>query len=135
MSRVVTQLRPQIIIFGVIGFLNTLLHGLVLLVSVELLYLPVVVAHSFAFLSANIFSYLLNTRFTFNIPPSIVFYVKFFMGSIASFFLTLMISSVAEWYGLHYWFGFSVIVVCVPALSFLLMKFWIFRFPGANTIS
>jgi putative flippase GtrA len=119
--------RLQIIKFASIGVVNTLLHGSVLWIVVERLHWPVLVAHCLAFIVANVFSYIMNCQWTFKSHFSFKSYVKFLSASLVSLLLTLFISGVAQWQGFNYWFGFAMIVVLVPALNFLLIKFWAFN--------
>jgi putative flippase GtrA len=132
-----TGSRFQIITFAGIGVANTFFHGLVLVFVMENLKWPVLLAHLLAFSAANIFSYVLNSRFTFHSALGLVSYGRFLIASLFSLCLTLMISGAAQWWGLHYWKGFLLVVILVPIFSFVIMKFWIFnpvkKLPDFNT--
>ena len=119
--------RHQIIAFASIGLTNTLLHGVVLWLVVEVLGWAVVLAHLLAFSIANMASYVLNSHLTFKAPLTWAAYFKFLTASLVSLFLTLSISWWAQWYGLHYRLGFFLVIVMVPSVSFVLMKFWAFK--------
>lgn len=116
----------QFIKFAVIGVLNTLIHGGILTLAVEAFKADVVVANLIAFITANVFSYFMNSIVTFKAPIALLYYVKFFATSLFSLGLTLLIAWLAELYGLHYLVGFLFIIVLVPILSFFIMKFWAF---------
>lgn len=118
--------HAQLMCFALIGVANTLVHGAILVVAVEWVALGVTVAHLVAFCVANIFSYLMNSWLTFKAALSLSRYVRFFLASLLSLGLTLLLAWVAEVYGLHYLLGFVLIVVVVPLLSFAVMKFWTF---------
>lgn len=119
--------RHQFIKFAAIGVANTLLHGLVLGGLVDGLAWPVVPSHLAAFCAANIFSFILNSYFTFKTQMTAQLYARFFLASLLSLALTLSLSALAQWYGLGHWHGFALIVLLVPVFSFVLMKFWTFR--------
>jgi putative flippase GtrA len=110
----------------VIGIVNTLLHGAILSVLVELAGFDVVLGNLIAFICANVFSYFANSYVTFKMPPSFPHYVRFVLTSLTSLALTLGIAWAAEFAGLHYWEGFIMIIAIVPAASYLFMKFWAF---------
>ena len=116
----------QLATFGVIGVLNTLIHGGVLSFAVEVLAWGVVLAHLLAFMLANAFSYLMNSHWTFKTPLTWARYGRFFLASLLSLALTLILAKAADGYGAHYLVGFALVVVCVPLLSFALMRFWVF---------
>ncbi len=122
--------NAQLLFFGLIGVANTLIHGAVLVLMVECLAVDVTASHLFAFCVANIFSYLMNSRLTFKARLALVRYVRFFLASLLSLGLTLLLSWITDAYGLHYLLGFVLVVVLVPLFSFLVMKFW--AFAGAH---
>ena len=116
----------QFLTFAVIGVVNTIVHGSILTLAVEWMQTPVVIAHLFAFSIANLFSYVMNSRLTFMAAITITRYVRFFLASLLSLCLTLLLAWMMDRFGFHYLVGFLLIVVLVPVLSFLLMKFWAF---------
>lgn len=118
--------HAQLLRFAAIGVLNTLVHGAILVAAVEYLALGVTPAHLVAFFTANVFSYCMNSRFTFAAPLSWRRYGRFLAASLLALAMTLCLSWLADRQGLHYLAGFALIVVLVPMCSFLLMKFWIF---------
>ncbi|MBL4307083.1 GtrA family protein [Vibrio fluvialis] len=116
----------QIIIFAIIGAINTVLHAVTLVSCVELLTIDSTLANAIAFMAANIFSYFANSKITFKSVVSLKRYISFFSASILSLLLTLTISYVSNFYGFHYLIGFGFIIVLVPAISFIIMKFFVF---------
>lgn len=126
MIRALFARYAQLLCFALVGVANTLVHGAILVVAVEWVALGVTVAHLVAFCVANIFSYLMNSWLTFKAALSLSRYARFFLASLLSLGLTLLLAWVSELYGLHYLLGFVLIVVVVPLLSFAVMKFWTF---------
>lgn len=118
--------HAQLICFALIGIANTLIHGGILILSVEQLRLNVTLAHLLAFCCANIFSYLMNSWLTFKTAISVSRYARFFFASMLALGLTLVISWLADLYELSYLIGFILIVFLVPFINFLTMKFWAF---------
>lgn len=118
--------HAQFLCFALIGITNTLIHGGILMLVVEVLQLNVTLSHLLAFCCTNIFSYLMNSWLTFKTQLSLSRYARFFLASMLALGLTLLISWLADRYGLNYLSGFVLIVFLVPCLSFLTMKFWAF---------
>ena len=116
----------QFLPFAIIGSVNTLIHGGILVLSIEQLRLDITVSHMLAFFLANIFSYIANSKITFRSPITLSRYKRFVLASLLSLGLTLLLSWVANFYGLHYLAGFALIVVLVPILSFMVIKTWVF---------
>lgn len=125
MNRIFLKYK-QIIIFAIIGVINTALHAVMLVLCVELLIIDSTLANAIAFMAANIFSYFANSKITFKSVVSFRRYVSFFSASILSLLLTITISYISNCYALHYLIGFGFIIVLVPAISFIVMKFFVF---------
>jgi len=116
----------QVIQFGCIGLLNTALHASVVIGLVEHLQLNPVAANAIAFFLANIFSYCLNSKITFKSAFSFGGYLRFLSVSFVSLGGTLLISWLGELWGLDYRISLIGVILLVPAISFLAMKFWAF---------
>jgi putative flippase GtrA len=117
---------PEFVRFGLIGMANTLLHGTVLSFLVEFAHIAVVPSNMAAFLVSNIFSYFANAALTFRTTPSLRSYLKFFSASLVALSLTLLVSWAMEKLGFSYRQGFLAVIVLVPAISFLVIKLWVF---------
>lgn len=116
----------QFLTFAAIGVVNTLVHGSILTLAVEWMLTPVVLAHLFAFCIANVFSYVMNSRLTFRVSMTLARYIRFLAASLLALGLTLFLAWVMDRLGFQYLVGFLLIVVLVPIISFMLMKFWAF---------
>ncbi|EMF8579375.1 TPA: GtrA family protein [Escherichia coli] len=114
-------------VFAGIGIANTTLHAMVLTSLVEVIALDVTLANFISFMVANMFSYILNSNFTFLQPLSFYMYIKFLIASLLSLILTLMISELGKFFDLHYLVSFIFIIFLVPIFSFTLMKLWTFK--------
>jgi len=114
----------EVVRFFLIGGANTFIHGCILAILVNNILMSVVAANLLAFSIANIFSYIMNCIFTFNVKFCLRRYAKFFSSSIVSLLMTLAISAYTEHLGYHYLVGFFAIVVTVPVMSFIMLKFW-----------
>ncbi len=116
----------EFIRFGLVGVVNTGVHAGIVIAFMETLGPPAYVANGIAFMFANVMSYCLNSRFTFHTPISLKGYRKFLLVSLLSLTLTLAITSLAEYLGLHYGFGLMLVIFVVPVLNYLVMKMWAF---------
>ena len=125
MKRFISKYK-QIITFSIIGVINTTLHGVVLVFCVELLTINSTLSNAFSFMVANVFSYFANSMVTFKSIVSFPRYFDFFSASMFSLLLTLTISYISNLYAFHYLIGFLFIVVFVPILNFIIMKFFVF---------
>lgn len=116
----------QFLTFSLIGVANTVTHGAVLMLCVEIWSLAVVLSHLISFGVANIISFVLNSMYTFHTKITFRRYAKFWTASMVSLGLTLVLSLLINQYGFHYMAGFLIIVIVVPIVSFMIMKFWAF---------
>ena len=121
--------KRQFLVFAGIGVANTTIHAIVLTSLVEFIDLDVTMANFISFMIANIFSYVSNSRLTFLQPLSFYMYLKFLIASLLSLILTLIISELGRFFGLHYLLSFVFIIFLVPIFSFALMKLWTFKIP------
>lgn len=118
------KLPVQFVKFGMVGVVNTVVHGLVLLLAVEILQTGPLLGNLLAFLVANVSSFLMNSHWTFKTSHNIYLYGKFFLSSLIALCLTLFIASFFEFIELHYWLGFACIVLTVPPFNYLILKRW-----------
>lgn len=113
--------------FGLSGILATGLHVLVASTLITTV-LPVpAAANGIAFVVANLFSYTINTLWTFSHPLHGRSLVRFLLVSLAGFVIAVTVSGLAEWYGLHYWYGIGLVVCGATPVTFLLHNFWTYK--------
>jgi len=122
--------RRQVLVFALLGGINTLLHSAVVVAAVESGLLPPVPANVLAFAVANTFSYFANCRFTFHSHPTWARYRTFLGVSLVSLVLTIALSSLAELMGWHYLVGLGMVLLAGPVLTYVLHKRITFRRPG-----
>lgn len=113
--------------FSGIGVINTALHTAIVVLAVEILVIHPVPANGVAFVTANIFSYWANRRWSFRAPGSLRQYARFLAVSLLGLALTLIVSGFAAWAGWHYLIGLALVFVALPAFSFFLHWQWTFK--------
>lgn len=119
-----------LLVFGVIGVINTLLHTGAVVALVEGALAGPVPANVAGFALANTFSYFANCRLTFRQAPGWRSYRKFLAVSMLSLGLTVALSALAETMGWHYLVGLLLVLLCGPVLTFLLHRAFTFGRPA-----
>ncbi len=122
------HLSRQLLIFGMVGVVSTLIHFTVLYLLVESAGVPPVTANFFAFTASLMGSFGLNHRYTFQsclhwkktLP-------KYTITVLIGFLLNQSIMWVAvERLHISYLYGFVCVTVAVPLSNFILHKYWTF---------
>lgn len=113
--------------FSLIGLFNTLIHFLIVVGCVEIFEVHPVVSNILAFIVANTFSFWANSRWNFRTGMNYGRYVKFFTVSTVGLIVTVLMSSLAEWLKLHYFFGILFIFIAMPILTFTMHYKWTWR--------
>lgn len=85
------------------------------------------IANGVAFSFSTLFSYVINSLWSFSVPLRRQTLFRFLVVSLAGLCLTVSISFVAESLQYGYWSGVLGIVITVPALTFLLHKTWTYK--------
>lgn len=117
----------QALRFALSGFLVTGLHVIFATTFIHILLLAPSLANGLAFVVATVFSYLLNTTWSFSSPLHGRTLIRFFVVSAIGLSLAMALSGAAQYYGLHYWYGIVFVVCTVPPVTFLLHNFWTYR--------
>ena len=113
--------------FCITGVANTLIHIGMVVFLVEALATFPPLANVVAFSVATLFSYLVNTFWSFRSRPSRRSLFRFWIVCLICLVLAFGISWMAEVLGFHYLIGvFSVIAVTV-SVGFGLHQFWTYR--------
>lgn len=110
--------------FCITGVANTLIHFGIVIALVELLSVFPPVANTIAFTVATLFSYTVNTLWSFGQRPGRRSLIRFWLVCLLCLSLAFCVSWLIEVLGFHYLMGvLSVIAVTVP-VGFSLHHFW-----------
>jgi putative flippase GtrA len=122
-----SKTKHEFLIFGMIGVLNTLIHAGIVIISVEYFFLNPILGNIMAFFMANILSFFMNCKYTFQIQPSVSVYKKFFLASLIALGSIFSLSTIAEILEWHYLIGLMLVIIISPVLTFILQKLWTFK--------
>ncbi len=110
--------------FALSGLLVTGIHVLVAAGFIRLVLPAPALANGIAFSVATVFSYLINTLWSFSRPLHGKNLLRFVLVSALGLILAIAVSGLAEFVGMHYWLGIAGVVCGVPPLTFLLHSRW-----------
>lgn len=113
--------------FAVSGILVTGLHVLVAAGFIRFIWPVPALANGIAFVTATIFSYLINTLWSFSSPLRGAIFVRFILVSAIGGLLAVVVSGLADWVGMSSWFGIACVVAVVPPLTFLMHTSWTYK--------
>ena len=118
----------EILRFGVIGVLTTLVHLGVLTAGVEQAGVSPVLMNGIAFCLAVGVTYFGQSIWVFrNRERSTAQFMRFGVSVLAGLFGNMAIMAVAvKLLHQHYAIGFTAALIIVPAATFVLNKFWVF---------
>jgi len=119
-----TELTKQAQCFAISGLLDTGLH--VLVATAFILGAPSL-ANGSAIVVTSIFSYMINTMWSFSSPLYGRNLLHFVLVSLACLFLAVAVSGRAQYYNLHYMYGIGLVVCSAPPVTFLLHSLWTYR--------
>lgn len=108
--------------FACIGALNTGVHVGMLMLLVENHLLGPSYANVVAFLCANVFSYVLNSRLTFRQGSSWPRYLRFLVCGVVGVVLSFLLARGAELAHWHYLAGFGLTAVVMPPVNYWLVR-------------
>lgn len=118
------ETRQQLIGFSLVGAANTLIHLMMITGLVELFSVHAVPANGMAFITANLFSFWVNSRWSFRAAVTRQRYVRFLAVSLLGLTISLLASAVAEVFNWHYLAGVALLFCIMPLLTFFSHKFW-----------
>lgn len=119
--------------FTISGVLVTGLHVLFAVSLIRWAQVSPELANGLAFAAATIFSYVINTLWSFSSPLHGRTLIRFIVVSLLGLLLTVAVSGLAEFYGLNYWLGIACVVCTVPPVTFLLHRFWTYQADSLNS--
>lgn len=120
-------LTRQAFCFALSGLLVTGLHVCIVTVFIQIVLPAPSLANGVAFVVATIFSYLINTTWSFSRRLHGRNLFRFCFVSFIGIFLAMAISGAAQYYGLHYWYGIGLVVLTVPPVTFWLHNCWTYK--------
>ena len=121
------ELTKQAKRFAISGLLVTGLHVLVATAFIRFILEAPSLANGIAFVVATVFSYMINTMWSFSSPLHGRNLLRFVLVSLVGLFLAVAVSGAAQYYNLHYMYGISLVVCTVPPVTFFLHSFWTYR--------
>jgi putative flippase GtrA len=120
-------LTKQAMRFVISGLLVTGLHILIATAFIQFVFPEPSFANGVAFVLATVFSYWINTTWSFSSTLHGRNLVRFCIVSFVGLFLAMFISAAAQYYGLHYLYGIAFVVCIIPPVTFLLHNFYTYR--------
>lgn len=115
--------------FSLIGIVNTLIHLIIVTGLVELFSVHPLPANGMAFISANVFSFWANSRWSFRTAVTGQRYMRFFAVSLAGLAISLIAIAISEALQWHYLAGVFLSFVFLPLITFLAHRNWTWRIP------
>jgi putative flippase GtrA len=122
-----TNVAGQFQRFVVSGLLVTGFHVLIAMGLIRLFALSAPLANGIAFIAATVFSYFLNTMWSFSRALQGRNLIRFICVSIIGCVVAVSVSAAAERHGLTYMLGIALVAIIVPPMTFLLHRFWTYR--------
>lgn len=113
--------------FSLIGVVNTLLHLMVVTGLVELFSVHPIPANGMAFITANLFSFWANSRWSFRAAVTRQRYMRFLAVSLLGLFVSLLAIAVSEALQWHYLAGVLLSFVFLPLITFLAHRHWTWK--------
>lgn len=113
--------------FSLIGVVNTLLHLMVVTGLVELFSVHPIPANGMAFITANLFSFWANSRWSFRVAVTRQRYLRFLAVSLLGLFVSLLAIAISEALQWHYLAGVLLSFVFLPLITFLAHRHWTWK--------
>jgi len=117
--------------FALVGVAATAIHVAIATGLIAGWRLHPAAANGIAFVFANLASYVANTRWSFGAPLGLTNWGRFVTVSVGAWLLTVAIAWAVEAAGGHYLAGIALVVLLVPALSFMAHRGFTYRTRGA----
>ena len=121
------NLIKQLMRFGIVGVLSTLIHACIATIMIKFLLSSQVVANCSAFVCATFFSYIAHTRYSFVASFSKKTSLRFIVVVSICFFITAILAKIAEYFNMPYQIGIVLVLSIVPIISYLLHRFWTYK--------
>lgn len=113
--------------FFVTGAVTTGLHALTALSFLQVVATSAVFANGVAFVVANLFSYIVNSLWSFSTPLHAKRGLRYVTVSTIGFLGTIVIAYLAEKSGFSPQFGILIVICIMTPVSFALHRYWTFH--------
>jgi putative flippase GtrA len=113
--------------FSLIGVVNTLIHLIIVTALVELFSVHPLPANGMAFISANLFSFWANSRWSFQAAVTRQRYMRFLAVSLAGLAISLIAVAISETLQWHYLAGVFLSFIFLPLITFLAHRNWTWK--------
>ncbi len=113
------KIAPSLPRFATVGVAATIIHVLVAVALVALMNWHPGLANGIAFIVANLFSYAVNTHWSFERQMSLKSWYRFLAVSFLAWLLTIAVSWSVDAAGGSYQLGILLVVALIPGLTYL----------------
>ena len=120
------KIWKEMITFSLIGFSNVAVVVLIASFLIYLTELNLSLINGLAYLLSAVWSFCLNTIFTFKQALNKLKLVKFLTASLFLSLLASVITAIILFFEFQYWISVVVIIFGLPILSFFIHKSWSF---------
>lgn len=119
--------HKQFVRYGFVGVASTTIHVVVAFFLLNSVGFSLLLSNIGAFCSAIFVSYFGNALWSFETRGEVRSMWKFFIASIVTLTLIVVISTVVTETGLPPYTGILAIAVVIPSVGFLIQKLWVFN--------
>lgn len=121
------QRRKHLARFATTGIGATVLHIVIASYLIEQHLFKPNAANGCAFTVATLFSYLVNTYWSFSAAANIKNAYRFWITSVVGFIIAVSLTTIADVLSMHYLIGIAMVVVVVPLVNFVIHSNWTFK--------
>ena len=120
------KIWKEMITFSLIGLSNVAVYLLIVSFFIYLTELNLSFVNGLAYLLSAVYSFCLNTIFTFKQALNKLKLIKFLTASLFLSLLASVITAIILFFEFQYWISVIVVIFGLPILSFLIHKRWSF---------
>ena len=117
----------EIITFTVIGVSNVAVYLLIVSFFIHLTEFSLAFINGLTYLFAALYSFCLNTIFTFKKAFNLMRLVQFLIANLLLSLIAWAITAIILFLEFQYWVSLIVVIFGLPLLSFFLYKYWAFK--------
>ena len=113
--------------FGATGVVTTGVHTVVAVALIEWMSASQVLANAVAFVSATLFSYVVNTLWSFSEELRGRNLFRYAVSACVGLIVATGVSGISQYLGWHYLLGILAVSCVVPPVNFAMHYFWTYR--------